>query len=46
MLAGALAAAPELQDLGMIPDVNHYTLSLSKQGAAFVADAIEKQLLP
>ena len=45
MLSDALAAAPELQDLGMIPDVNHYTLSLSKPGAAFVADAIEKQLL-
>lgn len=46
MLADALAAAPELKDLGMIPDVNHYTLSLSESGAAFVADAIAKHLLP
>lgn len=46
MVTDAVAAAPDLQDLGMIPDVNHYTLSLSKPGAQFVAQTIKKTLLP
>lgn len=46
MVADAVGAASDLQDLGMIPDVNHYTLSLSKLGAQFVAKMIEQHLLP
>lgn len=36
------AAWPGVRDLGVVPDVNHYTILLAKQGAAAVSDAIRR----
>lgn len=37
-----LPKAPALTDLGVVPDTNHYTISMSPHGAAAVAAAIRK----
>ena len=34
------AAYPKVQDLGVVPDANHYTMLLDDRAAAMVADAI------
>ena len=35
---------PQVTDLGVVPDTNHYTILLSDHGGAAVADAIRKAL--
>ena len=41
-VAAALGSAPQLVDVGVVPDTNHYTVVLAPHGAAAVADAIRK----
>jgi pimeloyl-ACP methyl ester carboxylesterase len=42
VVGDALAASPQLVDLGVVPDTNHYTISLAPHGASAIADAVLK----
>jgi pimeloyl-ACP methyl ester carboxylesterase len=42
LVEAALATAPTLTDLGVVPDTNHYTIALAAHGAAAVAEAVRK----
>lgn len=42
LVAEVLPRAPQLHDLGVVPDTNHYTILLAPHGAAAIADAVRK----